>query len=171
MGRKQDQLAFCFRPTKVKVTSWTILILLKTKDIRSSSCHIKIFLFVILLGGCIALHQLSQEKSSGIKQEIATLLNMQISLLKQGNARIQRESLQTFGQLWLLISIFNGALNKSRLISPLVYIPFIGLYDRIKATVVYSFITYDSEIKGRGNTALLKHAVNLIIVEVFMIDR
>ena len=42
---------------------------------------------------------------------------------------------------------------------PVICIPFIASYDRIKTKAVHSFTTFVSEIKGRGNTALLKPVV------------
>jgi hypothetical protein len=59
-----------------------------------------------------------------------------------------------------LILIFNGALNRLLLMFQLVCIQFIALYGRIKIRAVYSFRTYVSEIKERGNTALLKPVVS-----------
>jgi len=59
-----------------------------------------------------------------------------------------------------LILIFNGVLNRLLLVFQSVCIQFIALYGRIKIRAVHSFITYVSEIKERGNTALLKPVVS-----------
>lgn len=62
--------------------------------------------------------------------------------------------------LVIFISIFNGVLNRLLLMFSSVCIPFIDLYNKIKTKVAYSSTIYVSQIKGRGNTALLKPVVS-----------
>lgn len=60
--------------------------------------------------------------------------------------------------LFIFISIFNRVMNRLLLMFSSVCIPFIDLYNKIKTNV--AILIYVSEIKERGNMALLKPVVS-----------